>query len=253
VTIPVFAPPAVAAPPAQAACGSLGPPVCDLLVTVKAVLAPLEPVFAMGIPITDALGATVHAIQSTIEQVIGDPEAVNAQDLAQQIGDLLDQLAGVPEPVAATLSLLGLGGLRTALTDLQAALESQASAAAPSAPVAAATGASPTSVPVPSATPRRSGSKATTVPVVPEGAALDLPDLGLPVFGAPANRPARSAAATATPERPLELPTNFRGDDTGAIAAGIGISGLFLTAGLLASRSRRRRGSPEETAIDVLS
>ncbi|MDQ2650121.1 MAG: hypothetical protein M3Z03_11280, partial [Actinomycetota bacterium] len=144
VTIPVFATPAVAAPPAQAACGSLGPPACDLLVTVKAVLAPLEPVFAMGIPITDALGATVHTLQSTIEQVIGDPEAVNAQDLAQQIGDLLDQLSVVPEPVATTLSLLGLGGLRGALTDLKTALEAQAVAAGPATPVAAAAGATPT-------------------------------------------------------------------------------------------------------------
>ena len=94
MALPFGGPSAAAAEPFPVApCGSLGPPVCDLLQVVQAALAPLEPVLAMGGALTDSLGATIHGLQATVEQAIGDPEAVNAQDLAEQVGDLLDQLS----------------------------------------------------------------------------------------------------------------------------------------------------------------
>lgn len=253
LTLTLGAPVAAAAdPPAQAPCGSLGPPVCDLLQGVKVALAPLEPVLAMGGPLSDALGAAVHTLQATIEQAVGDPEAVNAQDLAKQVGALLDQLSIVPAPVAATLSTLGLGGLFSILGELQSALAIQSST-----PVEAAGSevGTPTPVPQPTGLLARAAAQAgVAVPAVPVGAPLDLPDLALPDFG-----------SAVTPSRSLGTPASTRGadgpshvaavslrgsDDAAAVAAAMAIAGVLLSVGLLAGRVRSGRRT--DLALDPL-
>jgi hypothetical protein len=242
--VPVAVPPAAAAdPPAQAPCGSLGPPFCEYAQVLKQVLAPLEPVFAMGIPITDSLGAAVHSLQATLEQLIGDPEAVNFQDLAGQVGDVLDQLSGAPEPVATTLSLLGLTGLTSVLTDLQSALLARASTQATATAVTAAATAS-SEPPSAGLLGRAALASGPPAPAAPSGAPLDIPALGVPELGRGDAGGAGLAAAASTPEPDVAAPIAPDLDttnDAAAVAAALGLSGVLLTAGLLAGRLRQRR------------
>jgi hypothetical protein len=244
-TVPIVTPVVAAAdtPPVQAPCGSLGPPICQYAQLLKAALAPLEPLFAMGIPITDSLGATVHGLQATLEQVIGDPEAVNAQQLAQQVGDLLDQLPLASGPVGTLLSGLGLDGLTSLLTDLQSALAAQAAMDSGAATVAAA--GTPTSVATPAGLlPRAAAQTGVAVPNVATGEELVLPDLGLPDVGgivADSARLASSSLADRTDASAAALPNLDTSDDAAAVAAALALSGALMTGGLLASRARQRR------------
>lgn len=245
VLVPVAVPLASAQteplPPAAAACGSLGPPLCGLIDQFENALAPLEPLFALGLPVLSELGNSLHQLQSTLEQVAAGGPLDGLQDAVGQLGGILSVVGGVTKPLLAPLDAAGLGGLLSVLGNLQSALDAQL-AAGPSVAAAASTPVNlPGSVVVPSTSKGAGSSTFPSIPAVPEGEVLELPDLALPDFGATV-ADAVELASAATPARSaVDRPDPDTTNDAGTAAAAVAVGGVLLTAGLLTSRTRAAR------------
>lgn len=250
VLVPIATPLAAAQtqplPPPAAPCGSLGPPLCGLIDEFEQAMAPLEPLFAVGLPVLGELGSSLHQLQSTLEQLAAGTPAADVEDLVAQLRGVFTVIGGVAQPVLAPLQALGLGGLLSVITELQGALDAQLASGGPA--DAAATTSTPVSVPgsvvLPSSSfvGRVGGVGAPTIPAVPQGQALELPDLSLPDFGATVDE-AIELAAAATPDLPTVEPTSPLNNTNvaAAAAAAVLVGGVVLTAGLLMSRTRTAR------------
>lgn len=254
LTVPLVGAAAGAQPaPPSAPCGSLGPPLCAAIDQFEAAVAPLQPIFALGAPFMEALGGGLHDLQTTLEQVSAGPvDALDAQGLAERIGGLLGVASSVDQPLATLLGVSPLGPLVDALEQLQAALVGGPAASSVTAAGAAPSASSPVVLPKVGfgGTPSSAAGAGGTVPSVPEGLALELPDLPLPDFGARAGKESMDrssgvarAADLDLPELPVVegFPVTDETSDAAALAAVMAASGVLLTTGLLAGRVRTGR------------
>lgn len=251
-------------PVEQIACGTVGPPICDVVRQVSALLSPLGPVLDLAGPALGDLGRSVDVLTAILE---GGPD-LPAQDLAEAAGAVLVELDKLTGPVLDLLKGAGVdpGLLESGLTQLQALALDAVEQAAPSEPVPAE--------PAPSHAPSRpsttaasasgpasfgtdtgpiSGSSvapgpARDLPEVPVGSTLSLAPLSLPDF-----RFEAPAAATdlALPDpitdaadhliQPAAGVIDAAGEDGKALAVVMAVSTLLLAAGLLLDQQRRAR------------
>jgi hypothetical protein len=207
---------AQAAPvPDQIRCGTVGPPVCDVLQDLEAQLAPLQPVLALAGPVVADVSQTLHDLLALSSSEKGISSA-KALDAAEQLDAVLDLL---PKNVRNLLGATALGRLDATLDDLMTAL------APVTEPVlgkpAATEGSAPTVMP--KTTPRSAAPAPTTasieldgasldsgttstgsaIPDVPNGGVLDLGPLALPDFGW--SEEMSLPATPAAPEAPADV------------------------------------------------
>ena len=253
-------------------CGTVGPPVCEVLAEVTGVLAPLQPVLALTGPVLGDLGTTI----SSLGQLGLSGGAAPVDDLSGAAQALITQLDALSGPAGGALDATGQGdALRSALqrlVDGLAALpvgdvlEQTGVAPAPSAP-APAPGPAPAPSSKPASKPSKVGSTSSSaptgfggsvsvsgasarssssrVPSVPVGSSLHLGSLAMPEFHitSPAVTKAaqRSVSEIVLPAAQAAAVADELGDDGHAMAVLGALSAILLAGGLLLDHVRKTR------------
>jgi hypothetical protein len=252
-------------------CGTVGPPVCEVLAEVTGLLAPLEPALALTGPVLSDLGTTI----SSLGQLGLSGGAVPVDDLSGAAGSMIAQLDALSGPAADILDATGQGdALRSALQRLVDGL-----AALPVGDVLEQTGVAPAPTapapaPAPSSSPSKSAAKpskvgstsssaptgfggsvsvsgasarssSSRVPSVPVGSSLHLGSLAMPEFHitSPAVTKAaeRSVSEIVLPAAQAAAVADELGDDGHAMAVLGALSALLLAGGLLLDHVRKTR------------
>lgn len=175
----------------QISCGTVGPPLCDAVDQVLALLAPLQPLLELAGPALGDLGAAANQLTALLEAGPDLPPkevAAAAASLLHEIdgltGGLLDLLRGAGVDVSPLRD--ALGQVRELVLAPLAPAAGPAAAPSPAAGAAAGptqTSAS-TSAPTGFGSPLSSGAPVNSpaVPDVPAGSTLQLGPLTLPPF-----------------------------------------------------------------------
>lgn len=241
----------------QVSCGTLGPPVCDVVDQVLVLLAPLRPVLEVAGPALGDLGAAANQLTAILE---AGPD-LPPEEVAEAVGALLDQLDLLLEVLRGVG--VDVAPLQGALGQLQqlalAPLGPTAGPSEPAAPAPAGPAAGPTqtsasaSSPTGFSNPLSSGSTSSVsspaVPEVPVGSTLQLGPLTLPQFSF-GSTPAVTAEELVAEQAASELiapavaaavaPAEEEGSGR-ATAIVIAMSLLMLAVGLLLDQAHKVR------------
>jgi hypothetical protein len=238
----------VAAPVPPIVCGAAGPPVCDVLEDLEAMLAPIQPVLDLAGPLLGDLGADVQALSSLSQAQGLSPAAALGSATALQ-----DALDALPKPARDLLGATVLQPLDAALDQLTAALapllepvvgapaarEGSKPTVMPSSPTTTTTPPARTAVPqdLGGAPLTTAGSTTSDLPEVPNGDVLDLGPLAVPEFELDAGSlgAADALAAPVTREQAVLATAVESSDPIGANGTSTGLVvvtfSLLLAAG----------------------